>query len=98
MDDGAPEQPPGEWHSKEVRNTHAAGGLPEDSDLARVPAKCGDVLLYPFQRGDLIKQAQIRQAVAQVEEALDTNPIAESHAHHPIAGEPPAVIERAPVA
>jgi hypothetical protein len=52
--DCASEQPLGEWHSKEGRDAHPAGGLAEDSDLTPVPAKCGDVLLHPFQGGDLI--------------------------------------------
>jgi hypothetical protein len=40
------------------------------------------MFLHPSQRGDLVEQAQVGQAVAQVEEALDTNPVIDGHAHH----------------
>src|SRR6516225_3488451 len=39
-----------------VKPAHAANAPPQPARRS-VPAKYGDVLLYPFQRGDLIKQA-----------------------------------------
>jgi hypothetical protein len=51
LDDGSVEQPLGAWHRQQCGDAHGAGRLPEDGDLAGVPAQGPDVLLHPFECG-----------------------------------------------
>ena len=76
-----------------VATLMAPADFAEDGDLAGIAAEGPDVLLHPFERGDLVEKAQVGDAVAQVEEAFRAHPVIDGHAHHAIAGEPAAVIE-----
>jgi hypothetical protein len=55
LGDGALEQPHGTGDGQQDGDTHRAGGLPEDRDVAGIPAEGGDILPYPLQGGDLIE-------------------------------------------
>src|SRR5262245_46038172 len=52
-----------------------------------------DVLLYPFERGDLVQETQVRDAVGQVSEAFGTHPVVYRHADNAVAREPAPVVE-----
>lgn len=73
LHDGAVEQSLGARHRKQRGSAHAAGRLSEDGDLEGIAAKGRYVVPHPFERGNLIEQAQIGDAVAQIKEALSTH-------------------------
>ena len=72
LQDRAPEQSLGTRHREQHADAHRPGRLPEDRDVARVTAERGDLLPHPLQRGHLVEQADVRDAVVQVQEALGT--------------------------
>jgi hypothetical protein len=57
----------------------ASADCPKMVTLCRVPAQGPDVLLHPFERGDLIEEAQVSDAIAQVEEAFGAHPVIDGH-------------------
>jgi hypothetical protein len=93
LHDGAAEQPLGARHRKQRSNAHAPGRLAEDRDLAGVTAESRYVLPHPFKRGDLVEQAQVGDAIPQVEKALRAHPVIDGHAHHAVACKPAPVVE-----
>jgi hypothetical protein len=43
------------------------------------PAHGPYVLLHPFERGDLVEEARVSDAIAQVEEAFGAHPTIDGH-------------------
>src|SRR5262249_23829405 len=72
LHDGAVEETPGAWNGKQRGNAHAAGRFTKNSDLDWIAPEYRNVLPYPFERGDLIEQAQVGDAVAQIKKAFST--------------------------
>src|SRR6185437_3446102 len=56
---GAVKQAPGRWHCHQGADFSAAAGLAEDRDVARISAKCRNVLPYPFQRSHDVQHPNI---------------------------------------
>ena len=92
--DRAPEQPLGAGHGEQGADAHRAGRLAEDGDVAGVTAEGGDVLPHPLQGRDLVEQADVGDAVAQVEEPVGADPLVDGHADDAVAGEVAAVVRR----
>jgi hypothetical protein len=61
--------------------------------VAGVSAKNRDVLLRPFERGDLVEEAQVADSVLEVEKAFRTRPVIDVHANDAVASELAVVIE-----
>ena len=70
LQDRPPEQPLGAGHREQHADAHRPCGLAEDRHVARVPAEGSDVLPHPLQRRHLIEQAEVGDAVAEIEEPL----------------------------
>ena len=94
LHDGPPEQSFGARHREQGADAHRAGGLAEDGDVAGVAAERGDVLLHPLERGDLVEQAEVGDAVREVEEPLGAGAPVDDDAYDAIPGEVPAVVRR----
>jgi len=78
-----------------LTDAEAAGRLARDRHLRRITAERGDVLLHPFERGDLVEEAEAARArlVADVEEARRAEPVIQCHRDHAVARERRSVVE-----
>ena len=94
LQDRPPEQPLGAGHREQHADAHRPGGLAEDRHVAGVPAEGSDVLPHPLQRGDLVEQAEVGDAVAEIEEPLRARTPVDDDTDHPVPGEAAAVVGR----
>jgi hypothetical protein len=94
----AAEQPTCGRHGEQRRRAHRPGGLPEHRDVVRVAPEGRDVVPDPFERGHLVEQPQVRDAVAQREEPLDAQPVVDADEHHAVPSEAASVVEDAAAA
>src|SRR5256885_7028219 len=92
LGDGSAKQPLGTGHGQQRADAHSTSRLAEDGDVAGITAEGGDILLYPRQGGDLVEQAEVGVALAQIEEAINTDTVIDGHAYDTVAGETTAVI------
>ena len=92
LDDGAAEQPLGARHGEQRADAQRAGGFAEDGDVAGIAAEGGDIVAHPFERRDLVEQAEVGDAVAEVEEAFGADAVVDGHADDAVAGEAAAVV------
>jgi hypothetical protein len=90
--DGLRKQPNGKRHRQQRRHAHRAGRLARHRDPRRVPAEQGDVVLHPPQRGQLVEQPEVHDAVVEEQESLGGQPVVDAHAHHAVPGERRAVV------
>ena len=99
LEDRAVEQPARGGRREQRSHAHAARGLAEDRHVPGVAAERGDVLAHPFERADLVAQAEVRVDAARaqlgvVQEAERAEPVVDRHDDHVAAPrEPRAVVE-----
>lgn len=53
------EQSFGQRRSQQREHAARAGGFAKQGHISGIPAKPGDILPHPFERGDLIQQCKI---------------------------------------
>jgi hypothetical protein len=58
------------------------------------PAERGDVVPHPFQRGDLVEQAEVGHPVVEEQESVDAQPVVDGDQHHAVPCEGRAVVAR----
>ena len=66
----------------------------EDRNVAGITTEGGDILLGPFESGDLIEQAEVGGSLAQIQEPIDTETVINRYARD-VASEGAALIGRA---
>lgn len=88
MHDSALEQPLGPGHGEERRDAHCTSRRPEHGDFPGITAEYGYVLLHPLERGDLVEETQVGDAIGKVEEAFGAHSVIYAHAHNSVAGKP----------
>src|SRR5437764_15077988 len=92
LGDGSAEETSCAGHGHQRGDAHTARRLAKDRDVIGVTSEGGDVLLHPGERGDLVEQAEVGNAVTQVEEAISSETIVDGDADDSIAGETSAII------
>src|ERR1700694_3950433 len=92
LGDGPTEETRCLGHRQQRGNAHPARRLAKDRDVRGITPEGGDVLLHPGERGDLIEQTEVSNAVSQVEEAIGSETIVDGDADDSIAGETRAII------
>src|SRR5260221_12031163 len=75
-----------------VATLMAPADSPKIVTLCGSPPKSGDVLLDPGECSDLVEQAEVDNAVTQIEEAIGSQTIVDGDADEAIAGEMSATI------
>ena len=91
------EQVSGSGHRQQRPDAQCAGGFAKNRDIARVATEARDVVADPRERRDLVEQAEIGDAIVEIEEAGCANPVVDRHQHHAVARKGAAVIpERSP--
>ena len=73
LGNGASKQPFRARHGQERADAHRTSRLAENRDVCGITAKRRNILLHPRQGGELVEQALVGQAWAQVEESVGTN-------------------------
>src|SRR4051794_35885401 len=92
LGDCAVKQPLGTGHGKQRADAHSTSRLTEDGDVPWIAAEGSDVLLHPLEGRNLIKQTEVGNSVAEIEEAIGTDTVIDGHADDTVAGEAAAVI------
>src|SRR5688572_7953160 len=92
LGDGAPEKTLGAGHGQQHADAHRTSRLAKDGDVTGIAAEGGDVFPDPLEGSDLVEQAAVGVSLAEIEEAVGTDPIIDGHADDAIAGETTAVI------
>ena len=92
--DRSPEQPLGAGHGEQGADAHRTSRLTEDGDVGGITAEGGDVVPDPLQGRDLVEQAEVGGAVAQIQEPVGPDAPVEDHADDAVAGEATAVVRR----
>ena len=90
--DRSPEQASGAWHGQERGHAKGTRRLAKDRDPGRITAEGVDVLLDPFQCGDLVEQTPIRAPVAQVEKAVRSKAVVDGDADDAVTSKPAAIV------
>lgn len=83
LGDASTEETNDAGHGDQRSDAHPASRLAEDSDVAWVPSKGGDILLYPREGGNLVEHAGIGDAIRQEEEAIGPQAVVHGDAHDP---------------
>ena len=100
--DGLLEQPLRHRTRGQIAHAHAAGGFPEDGDVAGIAAERRDVVPNPLQGHDLILQPLVaRRALGRLggerrmrKEAEQPKPVVDGNQHHALARQRLAIVER----
>src|ERR1700694_1265367 len=79
-------------HRHQRGDAHTTSRLTKDRDVIGITSEGGDVLLHPGERGDLVKQTEVGNAVTQVEAAIGSETIVDGDVDDSIAGETSAII------
>src|SRR6266566_4913775 len=92
LGNGPAEETGSAGHRHERRHAHGTSRFAKDRDVMWVSSESGDVLLHPGESSDLVEQAEVDNAVTQVEEAIGSQTIVDGDADDAIAGEMSAII------
>ena len=92
LGDGSAEETSCAGHGHQRGDAHTARRLAKDRDVIGITSEGGDVLLHPGERGDLVEQTEVGNAVPQGEEAVGSQTIVEGDADDSITGETRAII------
>src|SRR6266849_3818709 len=92
LGDSPVKQPLGTGHGQQRADAHSTSRLAKDGDVLWIATKGGDILPYPLEGSDLVEQAAVGVSLAQIEEAVGTDPIIDGHTDDAVAGETTAVI------
>src|SRR6266852_4742441 len=91
LGDGSVEETRGPGHRHQRGGAHPARRHAKNRDVSGITPEGGDVLLHPAERGDLVEQTEVGDAVPQVEEAVGSQTIVDGDADDAIAGETRAI-------
>src|SRR6266566_3723143 len=92
LSDSPVKQPLGTRHGQQRADAHRSSRLAEDGDVLWIATKGGDILPHPLESSDLVEQGAVGVSLAQIEEAVGTDPIIDGHADDAVAGKVAAVI------
>ena len=92
--DGTAEQSLGQGRRTQHADGDAARRFAEDGHLGRVATECGDVVLYPFERGNLVEDAIVARHVFGIlgtqsrmgEETQSAYTVVDGDEHNALAG------------
>jgi hypothetical protein len=92
LGDSLRKQPSSQRHRQQRGHAHGPGRLARHRDPRRIPPERPDIPLHPPQRGQLVEQPEVHDAVVEEQEPLGRQPVVDRYAHHAVAGERRAVV------